>query len=346
MITKNILRLAIVLIVLGLIAIILSFAYLPKITIDDLGKLGGFIGGVIGSTWSIASVLLFLYTILRQREQMEIMKEENEQNKKYIEEQIEIQNKNLKINEFEKKFQALNDLTINALNNFEFDGLKGDEFYKFFVEKLKAQEHLIIDSTDLKEIENTQNILNKENINLQTVEINDYSRIISDYENIKIGFDGHDNSFDLYLTKVSILIRWNLIDNYVNMLKDISDDMVGNFRRKLYYSLTVDQREFVYNCFLKYKQTLKRNSISTDSNYNIERLKYFLEYCFDNVQYPQLCIDKNDNVVTSKYSLEYVDFIKMTTQGKFTPKVKKDWAVIAVPCIPEISFSVSTLRNE
>jgi len=145
-------------VVLVLIAIIfflwsdLSFSPTEKINSEKFGQFGDFIGGIVGSIWALAGVLLFYIALTEQRKdiktnqaalelqinalqqqvkEFELQRNELESSRKVYEEQSKTQ----KIQQFESNFYSLLNVYSNIkenLNNLD----KEKDFFKSIYNKL------------------------------------------------------------------------------------------------------------------------------------------------------------------------------------------------------------------
>jgi len=126
-----------------------SFSLSSKINSEKFGQLGDFIGGIAGSIWALAGVLLFYTALTEQRKdiktnqkalenqiealnnqvkEFELQRKELESSRKVYEQQ----NKTLKIQQFDSNFYSLLNICVSIKNNLNNNHDSKDYFRTLF----------------------------------------------------------------------------------------------------------------------------------------------------------------------------------------------------------------------
>jgi hypothetical protein len=145
---------SLILIIIG--ASLFAIAIISFLIVDSkyekFGQLGDFIGGIVGSIWALAGVLLFYIALTEQRKDIHINQEAVELQIKALNQQVrefelqrnemessrkvyEEQSKTLKIQQFESNFYSLLNVYLSIkdrLNNLDQD----KDFFKTLYEKI------------------------------------------------------------------------------------------------------------------------------------------------------------------------------------------------------------------
>ncbi|WP_339812799.1 putative phage abortive infection protein [uncultured Imperialibacter sp.] len=101
--------------------------------ITTLSMLGEFIGGSVGTMWSLAGVIFFYLALIYQRRELELQREELLESRKIMDKQ----SKTLQTQQFENTFFQLLEFHLNAAKRIETqDGANG--FDKMYVDFKKA----------------------------------------------------------------------------------------------------------------------------------------------------------------------------------------------------------------
>ncbi|MEQ8686398.1 MAG: putative phage abortive infection protein [Imperialibacter sp.] len=101
--------------------------------ITTLSMLGEFVGGTVGSMWSLAGVIFFYLALIYQRRELELQREELLESRKIMDKQ----SKTLQTQQFENTFFQLLEFHLNAARRIETqDGNNG--FDKMYVDFKKA----------------------------------------------------------------------------------------------------------------------------------------------------------------------------------------------------------------
>ncbi|MEQ8809517.1 MAG: hypothetical protein RIE59_10650, partial [Imperialibacter sp.] len=101
--------------------------------ITTLSMLGEFVGGTVGSMWSLAGVIFFYLALIYQRRELELQREELLESRKIMDKQ----SKTLQTQQFENTFFQLLEFHLNAAKRIETqDGSNG--FDKMYVDFKKA----------------------------------------------------------------------------------------------------------------------------------------------------------------------------------------------------------------
>lgn len=153
---------SLILIITGIVLVIIAIAFFlwsdlsfntsDKINSEKFGQFGDFVGGIVGSIWALAGVLLFYIALTEQRKdiktnqdalklqidalqqqvkEFELQRNELESSRKVYEEQSKTQ----KIQQFESNFYSLLNVYSNIkekLNNLD----EGKDFFKSIYNKL------------------------------------------------------------------------------------------------------------------------------------------------------------------------------------------------------------------
>ena len=110
------------LIAIGIILVVYAFFNFPKIATSNeisYGVFGDFIGGIVGSVWALAGVLLFYAALHEQRKEFKLQSKEFELQRQELQETrkiFELQSKTLKTQQFEETFFSLLTLYQNVAN--------------------------------------------------------------------------------------------------------------------------------------------------------------------------------------------------------------------------------------
>lgn len=163
-----------VLIFVGLFA---PFSF-NKSNFELLGYLGEYVGGVVGSFWTLAGVLLFYsalnrqgkefllqreqlelqrYELSQQREELKLQRYETELQRKEFErqtEQLKEQNLTLSIQKFENTFFQLLGLHNEIVNSNESRDLAKDWAKKLYLRFIGKYQRLLEENSDQKELIN------------------------------------------------------------------------------------------------------------------------------------------------------------------------------------------------
>jgi hypothetical protein len=102
----------------------------PQVFYDNLGKYGEFIGGIVGSLWALAGVLLFFATLTYQKNEFELQRIELHKTQKIFQQQ---NFSTLFINLLSQHNLIVNGLTAFDIENSEW---KGPNFFTLFKEKV------------------------------------------------------------------------------------------------------------------------------------------------------------------------------------------------------------------
>lgn len=115
-----------------------SFNYNDRINADKIAQFGDFVGGIIGSIWALAGVILFYVALTDQRKDFET-------NRKVLESQTEILNQQI------KEFELQRDELSQTRKVFEAQSktLQLQQFESTFFNLLSLH-HQIVNSIDLK----------------------------------------------------------------------------------------------------------------------------------------------------------------------------------------------------
>lgn len=112
---------------------------------QNFNSLGGFMSGIVGTVWSLASVLFFYTAISLQRKELQLQRTDLELTRKEMESQrkeFTLQNETLKKQRFEDTFFKLVALHNEIANNIEMNkysrNLKGKLLFKDIVEDLET----------------------------------------------------------------------------------------------------------------------------------------------------------------------------------------------------------------
>lgn len=101
--------------------------------LNTLSLLGEFFGGVVGSIWALAGVILFYLALIYQRRELELQREELLESRKIM----DSQSKTIEIQQFENTFFQLLEFHLTATKRIETqDG--GNGFDKMYDEFKKA----------------------------------------------------------------------------------------------------------------------------------------------------------------------------------------------------------------
>lgn len=301
---RHILNIAIVLIIIGFLTIIGSLIYIPKYVSKDIGDIGSFVGGVVGSLWSVASVLFLLYTILIQQKQIQRMNEDSDSNSKDTKQLLDYHLRGLQYTEFKNSFWTIIDIAKGFLNTFHYLGEIGNDAFDKFYDKHKDSEQLIIHpKTD------NQEELRK----YEQFAISDFdSKILSDLMRegkLIYGFfrneDYIENSI-FQMGKISVF-PIEIIDEIVSLLLKQDESTQSIYKYYLYSILTEEQRNFVYNWYLYSKREKKVDLVT----------RYFIDNCFKAVDFPIYTTSFSDIVEINHYLLNTLnnDTTKVYTFG-------------------------------
>ena len=129
--SKTLIIIGIILALCGLLLFVWNFNYFPEQNVDSekIAQFGDYFGGIIGSIWSLAGVILFYVALQEQRKDIDI-------NRKALEKQIEEfelqrgelsetrrvfeeQSQTLKVQRFENTFFQLLNLHHEIVNNLQ-----------------------------------------------------------------------------------------------------------------------------------------------------------------------------------------------------------------------------------
>jgi hypothetical protein len=143
--SKRLIWIGVVLIIVGLISFQIGekfFDFKSEIKSDKIGQLGDFFGGVIGSIWALAGVILFYVALKRQTD---ALKDQRESTKATVEslriqsEELKLQSKELQLQR-EELHQTREEFKINRLTNILFKQIEhvnsiisGFKFFSQFV---------------------------------------------------------------------------------------------------------------------------------------------------------------------------------------------------------------------
>ena len=123
--SKNLIWIGVALILIGGICFVIGESFFDlssEIKSDKIGQLGDYFGGVIGSLWALAGVILFYVALKRQTEALEDQKEST----KATVESLKIQSKELQLQSKELQLQreelqnTREEFKINRLTNILF----------------------------------------------------------------------------------------------------------------------------------------------------------------------------------------------------------------------------------
>ena len=123
-----------------------------QIKSDKVGQFGDFVGGLIGSLWALAGVILFYVALKEQKADIETNREVLKTQVVALEKQIEEfelqrqeleltrqvfteQRDTLKLQQFESTFFSMLNLHHQIVEGIDIDTTKGGEFYSFTKEK-------------------------------------------------------------------------------------------------------------------------------------------------------------------------------------------------------------------
>lgn len=125
-----------ILVVITIITVLLSdakFLGFSKDTSETLGALGEYIGGVVGSIWSLASIVLFYETLRFQRSELKLQREELHSQRTEIMEQTNqyiLQNQTLLTRRLEGTFFQIINLHNSIVSSLTLDSIEHPFFKK------------------------------------------------------------------------------------------------------------------------------------------------------------------------------------------------------------------------
>ena len=141
--SKNIIIIGIILALCGLLLFIWNFSYSPDQNVDSekIAQFGDYFGGIIGSIWSLAGVILFYVALQEQRKDIDINRNALEKQIEEFELQrgelsetrrvFEEQSQTLKVQRFENTFFQLLNLHHEIVNNLQLQfPYDNDEYTK------------------------------------------------------------------------------------------------------------------------------------------------------------------------------------------------------------------------
>jgi hypothetical protein len=139
--SKRLLTLGFILLVLGFVLFVWndwSFSSSDKLKADKVGQFGDFVGGLIGSIWALAGVVLFYVALTEQRSDFAT-------NRKVLDAQTEALKQQIK--EFELQREELSE--TRKVFNIQSETLKKQQFESTFFNLVNLH-HKIVNSIDLQ----------------------------------------------------------------------------------------------------------------------------------------------------------------------------------------------------
>lgn len=157
----------------------LNFSTSEKIQSDKWAQIGDFIGGVVGTIWALAGMLLFYSALKEQREDLEINKETLVLQVKALNQQVEEfrlqrkelessrkvyeqQNKTIRVQQFESHFYSILDVYLKIKDSLNSHDVKSDFFKTIYSElKVDFQSNDDVKKHHIEMIDNYLKLFNK-----------------------------------------------------------------------------------------------------------------------------------------------------------------------------------------
>lgn len=252
--SKNLLLVGLVLLLIGLVLFVWndwSFSADEKLKADKVAQFGDFVGGLIGSIWALAGVILFYVALTEQRKDFAT-------NRKVLDAQTDALKQ--QIREFELQREELSE--TRKVFKIQSETLKKQQFESTFFNLVNLH-HGIVNSIDLQSKENKYGIIEARRMNLQPGAHNEKIIEVTTGRDCFVKFcKGYRNEYKKLRKDMSELSEIEIVKQaYKNYYKLHQSDL-GHYFRNLYHIF-----KFIKNSEEKNKKSytsLVRAQLSND----------------------------------------------------------------------------------
>jgi len=297
--SKKLLATGILLLIVGLILFLwndFNFSIKNKIQSDKIAQFGDFVGGLIGSIWALAGVILFYVALSEQRKDFSTNREVLTAQTDALKQQIK---------EFELQREELYE--TRKVFKKQSETLKTQQFESTLFNLINLH-HSIVDSIDLVDYEfpkgasMSDQVLGKNQIRITTTGRDCFSVFSTTYNQIFIELKSHFTSYS----------EMELINSAYSQFYEKHQTDLGHYFRNLYHIF-----KFIDNSEINEKSKYSSLVRAQLSNYELVIVFYNSLTNYGNLKFKPLIekynILKNINIETlidEEKHIEYYDSLK------------------------------------